>query len=193
MKGDAGFTLVELLAALFAGSLLLAIVGAMTGGLGRELLHGRRSTDFDQIAAVTPLLRSLLTSTSPTAGTFSGSAHSVEAEVSPPMALGGVGPLKMQLDVVSARDGEGLELSLESDDGPSDDRRLPLRRTLLHGFRSIAFDYGADQVANADTVPDLSGVTLTDRQGAEWTIAAAPRVNTAGGCKFDPISLACRS
>jgi len=192
MKGEAGFTLVELLAALVAGGLLLALVGAMTGGLGRQLQRADQDQAFAAVAAAAPILRNLIAAASPAPNGFDGSDRHIEAVVAPPMAIGAAGPLKMQLDIVRASDGVALDVTLDADDNGGGDPRLPIRRTLLRGFRAIAFDYDADPVDQADSLPDLVRIELTDPRGAHWTIAAAPRLNAAGGCKFDPISLACR-
>ena len=104
-----GFTLVELLAAMAAGSLLLVALGAATASLSREARQTVIAKDATKAAKSAAVLERLITSLQPgeaDAPTIHVQEKSLSGDIDPPAALGPVGPLHMVLEVKRERDGE---------------------------------------------------------------------------------------
>jgi prepilin-type N-terminal cleavage/methylation domain-containing protein len=196
MTESEGFTLVELLAAMVAGSLLLVAVGAATGSLTKEARKGAMEKEASKVARLAPALDRLVTSLQPGEGDNSGieiSTKSLSGDILPPDALGPVGTVHMVLDVKREAGGDALMLTLTPADPAT---ALPKAASepikLVEGFKSISFDApGASaqayDLSDGPVVLHFQGV-----KGVERTLAFSPKVTTSGTCRFDPISLACR-
>lgn len=189
MKGEQGFTLVEMLVALVAGGLLLASLGSLTGMLGSEVRRTARGDQFDQLAKIAPSLTLLLQSVRPTGGTktLDADASHLTGEIDPPLARAGQGPMRLGLTVMRDRDGEALDLDLGN---PADDASATDNRRLVHGFRKIDIDIRQSDPGTG--VPSLITLGFTTQSGEDWDIVVEPRLNAIGGCRFDPISMSCR-
>lgn len=193
---DDGFTLVELLAALVAGSLLLAALSWVVSSLGRELHAPSRDAAVSTIAAITPALIGLLERAGlpdSEGNGFVGEADRLIAVVPPPDALGPVGPLTLTLVAERTRRGEGLAITLASVDPAV---RLPTvvtgSRLLADGFAAIDFEYVRGHDDGPSRLPRLILIRFTDGRRAVRTIAIKPRITADGRCQFDLIALACR-
>ena len=197
MSDERGFTLVEVLAALVAGGLLLASISWTVGSLGREVRTPDRAHNIVQIEAITPSLVTLLEGAfpvEPDGRGFTGGAGRLTARVSPPLALGPVGPLLLELEVRSTVKGEALFLSFTAEDAaihlPDSVTRPQL---LADGFREIRFDSVRQDEPGRKRLPRLITISFTDDKGVVVPIAVAPRLTSDGRCRFDPISMTCRA
>jgi prepilin-type N-terminal cleavage/methylation domain-containing protein len=196
MTESNGFTLVELLAAMVAGSLLLVAVGAATGSLTKEARKGATAKDASKVARLAPTLDRLVTSLQPGEGDNSGieiSTKSLSGDIEPPDALGPVGTVHMALDVRREPGGDALVLTL-TPIGPATvlPKAVSKPIKLVDGFKSISFDTPG---ASAQAYDLSDGPIVLHFEGAksvERTLAFSPKATTSGTCRFDPISLACR-
>lgn len=189
MRGEEGFTLVEMLVALVAGGLLLASLGWLTGMFGHEVRSAARNDGFGQLAEIAPSLTSLLETIRPADGTGkldADEAH-LTGQVDPPLSRAGSGPMRLDLAVVRDRDGEALDLKLSGSDTQAD---AETERRLVHGFKAITID--VQQAEPAGGASRLITVGFTTPTGESWDLVVEPRLNAVGGCRFDPISMACR-
>jgi prepilin-type N-terminal cleavage/methylation domain-containing protein len=192
MTDEQGFTLVELLAALVVGALLLVLLSDISASVGHGLHDPPARRNLQLLSSAAPTLRSFLERIQPPGRNgigFVGSKSGLTAIISPPQALGAIGPLSLQLSVIQKPGGAALTLHLE----PRETASLPPQLAtgeLLSGFKSIRFSY----VPRARTVdvPKLIMIGLTDTQGGFHSIDVAPRLTSDGSCQFDPISMACR-
>lgn len=197
MNREAGFTLVELLAAMVAGGLLLASLGWTVSSLGRELARSRDADATGDAAATAALLVTMLEQAYPVAkdgSGFEGHGDGLTALVPPPMAAGDAGPMRLTLRVAPAKGGEGLFARLEPvQPGSAFPAALTGERMLLGGYRAIRFDYADGPAEAPPRLPRLIGLTLTAPDGAVRRISAVPRIDSDGRCRFDPVSMECRS
>jgi len=189
-----GFTLVELLAAMAAGSLLLIALGWTTGSLGDEALRGAHARQASDLAVLAPTLDRLAAAIIPGDGPGSKlrvSSDALVARIVPPAALGAIGPVEMTLDVERDAAGNALVLKLAPlpNSGAVPAAALePVR--LAGGFRSVTFSRETSPDSKDDSAPIL--LSFVGHSGAERTMAMVPRVTTNGSCRFDAISMACR-
>lgn len=194
MRQANGFTLVELLAAMVAGSLLLATLSWTASSLARALPVASETLHDRQLERLGPVLTHMLEQVSPAAGpgAFKGDAKSLSAIVPPPLAAGPVGPLRFTLVVRPAPRGQALFAALEPVEPtaafPADARR---ERLLLGGFAAIGFEYVAEN-GEKNSIPRLITLQFSDGIGNSRRISAAPRITSDGRCRFDPISMTCR-
>jgi len=195
MKSEQGFTLVELLAALAAGALLLGALGALTGMIGRESRQLTRPDSFDEIAAAAPVLRTLLgQALHDQAGrsTLTGDEGGIQATVEPPQSRMMAGSLKLALDVRRTSKGEALELTLSPIE-PAQGTAWTEQRTLVHDMKSIDLHLTRNPDARPGDPPRLVEIAFVTLTGQHWDIVVEPVLRGWAGCVFDPISLQCRS
>jgi prepilin-type N-terminal cleavage/methylation domain-containing protein len=193
---QAGFTLIEVLAALLAGTLLLLSLTAMLSSLGGELRQPKHAPDMAAVGAVAPILTSMLESALPASegqDEFEAAADHLVARIPPPLALGPIGPMKFTLEAAPSSNGVGLFTSITAADPAI---ALPLgiseRRLIADGFRDIEFSYEEHTDAAVD-LPRLIRIRLTTDDGKIYPLAIEPRITSAGACRFDPISMTCRA
>lgn len=192
MKGN-GFTLIELLAAMAAGGLLLALLGYMTGMLGREAGHAR-ADPFDQIADAAPILGGLLEDIPPAGGDesrFEGAPDHLIADVPPPIAWRDRGPMRLELVAAKAPDGVALDVTITPKEDGRSGRSAKTDR-LVHGLRSIDFSYRDKSGEETTARPRLIVISFVTKAREKWDLAIEPRLNAPSGCRFDAISLTCR-
>jgi prepilin-type N-terminal cleavage/methylation domain-containing protein len=195
MTSDRGFTLVELLAAMVAGALLLASISWIVGRLGQEL-HDNGEHQLDaQIADIAPSLRTMLSQATPAGkegSSFEGKLHGLSALVPSPMALGSVGPVTLDLDVRPTRRGQALFARVSPHGTAGNAPPSPDGEMLVDGMDDIHFDYVARPANDPVGLPLL--ITIRFSKGADSAaLAIAPRVTSDGRCHFDPISMTCRA
>jgi prepilin-type N-terminal cleavage/methylation domain-containing protein len=188
-RREQGFTLVELLAALVAGSFLLVAIGWSLSSLIRLLPDDAAEARARHLAALAPRLEAMLEQMSPIG--FAGEAKRLSAGVPPPMAAGPVGPVQMTLSVRREAEGESLHARFEP---VARDVRWPAaarEQRLLGGFRSIRFQFERAEGTVERALPRLVTLSLDDGTRVR-RISASPRLDSDGSCRFDPVSMTCR-
>lgn len=192
---EQGFTLVELLFALVAGSLLLVMLGWAVNGLAHQLRREATVTAAEKVDAITPFLESVVGHAIPPAhgAVLAGTPDALALTVPPPRALVSVGPVRLLLSVVRTDDGAALVARFATD---APGQTLPPQATrssvLASGFKAIRFDYLRRASDRADRLPRLITITFTAKDGVLLPIGLEPRLGMGADCVFDPISLACR-
>ena len=191
-----GFTLIELLAAMIAGSLILATLSWTLASLGRELRVSTLAEPRQRLSDVAPALTRLIEQAQPTAKGETGiqaTPKRLAFTTTPPAALGATGAVRAELIVRAADGGETLFARFASTDPRAP---LPAGATvelaLIEGYRSIGFGYEMPKDPEAGLPPRLVTISLTDKEGRTSRLAAGPRLTAAGDCRFDPVSMACR-
>jgi hypothetical protein len=123
---------------------------------------------------------------------YSGDVSGVSLTTTPPDALGAIGTVKIKLAAVRTANGQALDLQLQ----PVDFRvKLPpsqQEQRLADGFEDIRFEYDFAQ-EDRPRLPKIIRILFKARNGRTLTIVAEPRLTSDGSCRFDPISMACRS
>lgn len=203
-----GFTLLELLIALAASALLLAVLSQALGELqiavrramqadasGDELERGRQMV-AELLAAALP----------PAAGDdsagFVGRPDGADFTAAPPDALSRLGPLRLRL-VVAPMGTQQLGLFAEVRSARSGGNAAPAikRDLLIGGLQWARLAYAANAVTGLQDrwlepsrLPALVQVRwrLAGEEGERQPVTVAIRRNLVGGCRFDPISLTCR-
>lgn len=195
MKEANGFTLVELLAAMVAGSFLLASLSWTVSTLARRLPVKADTIRDQQLEAVAPAIVQMLEQAAPPSGgkkSFSGDARGLSAIVPPPMSAAGSGPLRLSLRVGAAGGGEGLYAAFAPIDPAAPfPPEAAGERLLAGGFRSIGFEY-VESRQPQPRLPRLISLRFTSPDGDIRRITATPRLDSDGSCRFDPISMTCR-
>ena len=190
MRAANGFTLIELLVAMVAASLLLTGLGWALGGLRFDLARSAPDPAVAQLEAFQTPFRHLVAAMEPPASLPGGQAFSESearfASVAPQAFP--AGPVRVTLQVVPARDGKTLQLILSRTD-----RNAPLYSgEPLTGFAQISFATIAARPPDAARSPRLVMIETVDKKGTVRTLAAPSRLVGSGGCRFDPVSMACR-
>lgn len=186
---EGGFTLVEVLAALVAGAFLLVAIGWNLSSLVRLLRDDPAEQRARHLAAIVPALEAWIEPALPVE--FTGTNDHLSAQVPAPQAAGPVGLVRLTLSVRTGPDGQSLEAAFAP---VEPDVRWPASarvRTLLSGYRTIRFEYVWAPQAVQRVLPRL--VTLVLHDGATVRrLSFAPRLDSDGSCRFDPISMSCR-
>lgn len=195
MKGEKGFTLVELLVAMVAGGLLLASLSWAVATMAHELRGSRIDTKVAQLQALSPVLTRLVEGAYPPGddgSKFTASPTGLIALVSPPEVAGPIGPLRLTLDVRQTAAGKSLEALFAPVD-PTEAWPPLLRKAqpLAKGWDDIRFEFRALPQTDRPRLPALISIVFIDGD-IERRIAIAPRLTTDGSCRFDPISMECR-
>jgi prepilin-type N-terminal cleavage/methylation domain-containing protein len=194
MNRQAGFTLIELLAAMTAGSLLLVTLSVSVAQLGMQLAR-KPDVQAARLQAFAPVFRALLEQAQPREKEtgFAGNAKGLRALVEPPMAAALSGPMRLDLAVMPDATGEALHLRLSPlAPGATLPAVAASDRIVAEGFRSIRFAYAAKPSGAAAGLPKLITITFESADQKVRHLSAAPRIDSGGTCRFDPISMACR-
>lgn len=194
IKGN-GFTLVELLVAMVVGAMLLVSLSWAVATLARQLPTRAPEARDTDLAAVAPMLGAMIEQAQPLrpGAAFRGDEKSLDLVVPAPMAAGLAGPLDLKLRVESRTGGEALIASVEPVDATAPfpaAARAP--HVLVHGYEEIRFGYIPAAQAEASSLPRLVTISFAGDRGATQRISAAPRLDSDGRCRFDPISMTCR-
>lgn len=189
-----GFTLVELLIAMVAGSLLLGALGWIVATLGAQLKSDGSAPvarDFGAGRILTALVGRADASPASIAA-FRGDAGHLTMIVPAPQALGDVGPVRLDLAIEHQPTGDAVLASFAATAG----ERLPPAAVrpiaLAAGLQRASFDYAPPADPDHAGLPRLITLHLWRAGSGETRIAVAPKINTDGSCRFDPISQACR-
>jgi len=190
MNDQRGFTLVEVLAALVVGGLLLASLSWVLADLGKGLRATDRHDELAQLETIAPLLKTLLESALPSSQDEpqTTTPDHVVLTIAPPQALAGAGPLRLDLTVDRTRAGVALVARFAAADGAPLPQGFAARQVLATGFRRI-------DIARSDTSAAYGTMTLTftPKAGDPVSIVAEPRLSSDANCRFDPISMSCRA
>jgi hypothetical protein len=195
MRQEAGFTLVELLFALVAGSMLLISLGWAIRGLEDQYRRHSRTSSAEKVEAITPFLTAEIGRALPpaTGAAFEGNETQVVLTVPPPKALGPVGPLHLLLSVAIQASGKALIARFAP---AANDQPIPASAVtpvvLADGFRDIRFSYLRRATDAATSLPRLVTIQFVDQSGTVLPLGIEPRITMGADCVFDPISLACR-
>jgi prepilin-type N-terminal cleavage/methylation domain-containing protein len=196
MRNEGGFTLVELLVALVAGSMLLASLSWTLTSLGRELDSSRQEKIAASADSATPVIAGLIEQMYPVAkdeAAIVARPRFLAFRTVPPAALGPVGPVWATLEVRDGPDGQALYARFEpADPTASFPAAARQARALAEGYRQIRFDYRLADPKDEGMPPQLVTLSLVDRRGRVSRVVAAPRITSAADCRFDPISMTCR-
>lgn len=183
-----GFTLVEMLAALLAGSIILITLSwsiASLASMYRPAVTPVREAEF---ASATDALELLLEPLRP--GAVEAGPTYLKGTTSPPMAIGG-GAADVELRISRRKTGQALVATLRPNDRRSaEPEARPEPQVLLAEMRTIRLDYG--ETASASGLPAFIRVTARAFDGVDRQIVIVPRITSDGSCRFDPITMACR-
>lgn len=192
---EAGFTLVELLFALAASSLLLIGLAWALRGLEAQLKRSSTASAADQVIAIQPFLANAITHATPLAqgAVLAGTPSTLELTIPPPQSLGPVGPVRLLLSV-QRMDGAAA-LAARIAPGRAGQTLPPdamATRLLARGFEAIRFDYLRRSADPRDRLPRLVSILFKTKEDKLLPLAFAPRLNMGAACVFDPIALTCR-
>jgi prepilin-type N-terminal cleavage/methylation domain-containing protein len=187
-RHEAGFTLVEVLVVLFAGSLLLVSLSWVLQGSARDFRGAVVKDVFggseQQLQALSSLVEQALPSP---AGADGVNTAEPTYLVPAPEALGVVGPVRLALVVQPSKGGQAL-IARFSPTKETSAQFVPLEAPLLDGVFNLSMQL--DEVPDP-RLPAPLRVRFA-RDGEEQNLVFRPRVTADRACQFDPISLACR-
>jgi prepilin-type N-terminal cleavage/methylation domain-containing protein len=181
-KREHGFTLIELLAAMLAGALLLVWLGWAVGGIGERASRSAATPPRAALLAAWPGIAAQIEN----AYFVEEAVPSNELLVMPPLSLGQRGPAALRYRAERRNDGR-MALVAEYRD-PATGAAFAPPTVLVRGFAAITID----------AVPGREGqrpalrLAFTEADGTRFALQARPQVTAQPGCRFDPISLACR-
>lgn len=195
MKHEQGFTLVEVLFALVAGSLLLVVLGWAIRGLEDQFRRHQAISDVEKVEAIASFLTTEVGRALPpaTGAAFAGESSALALTVPPPRALGSVGPVRLALSVRDGKAGKALVARFAPvADGQAlaDAAQQPV--ILAEGFRDIRFDYLRRATDPPTALPRLITIQFTSQDGTVLPLGVEPKLTMAADCIFDPISQTCR-
>lgn len=205
-----GFTLVEILVALSAGILMIALLSQALLSVRdgwRSMRADLRIAQTEQ-AAVTILNTSLSQALPPDPAdprlSFQGAPHEVTFVVASSEPEGNGGLVSARVFVERSADGKmTLTMAIEPFLATTQVRHRDDRRPLLTGLHSVRITYNSKEggvVHSSDTwragskLPDVVRIDLVYPQPSNrrTSLNIAPRLNTSGRCLFDPVSYGCR-
>lgn len=195
MKHEQGFTLVEVLFALVAGSLLLVVLGWAIRGLEDQYRRHQATSDAEKVDAIASFLTAEVGRAQPpaTGAAFAGEATALTLTVPPPRALGAIGPVRLTLTVRDDKIGKALVAHFASAvAGQALAGAVQHPVILADGFRDIRFDYLRRATDPPTALPRLITVQFTSQDGTVLPLDVEPRLTMAADCIFDPISQTCR-
>lgn len=192
MKVENGFTLVELLVAMVAGSLLLISLTWMLGSVTQLFQKQPSDQQSAQVADLAPALDALIGQIAPPdkdTGPVTVTNDALQFVSAPPLAAGQSRRMDVLLKSEQRADGVALVGRFEGIVG----ERPWVRQTVLaHGFKAISFAAHWPSDPNAVKLPRLLTIAFVEPDGETARIVAAPRLTGGGACHFDPISMTCR-
>lgn len=181
-KAERGFTLIELLAAMLAGALLLVWLGWAVGGIGERAARTAAPPPRAALLEAWPGIAAQIES----AYFVEDASRSDELLVMPPLSLGRRSPVALRYRA-ERRDDGNMALVAEYRD-PATGAPLAPPSIMVRGFAAIAID----AVPGRDGQRPALRFVFTEQDGTRFVVQARPQVTTEPGCRFDPISLACR-
>lgn len=194
-RHEQGFTLVELLFALVAGSLLLVTLSGAIRGIEIQYRRHQAISDAGKVDAIGAFLTSEIDRARPpaTGAAFSGEIDRLALTVPPPRSLGSIGPVRLTLAVADGEGGKSLTARFAS---AIAGQVLPATAVqsvvLAEGFKDIRFAYLRRGSDPATSLPRLITIQFTGQDNMVLPLGVEPRITMGADCVFDPISLTCR-
>lgn len=187
-----GFTLVELLVAMVAGSLLLASLSWMLGNVSHSLKAPAKDRVAAQLSQIEPTLSQLISHIQPpdkVTPPVTANANLISFTTEAPQSLRAAGVITATLSTQTRAEGVALVGQFE---GQREGQSWVRQTDLATGFTSISFATQWPTAPEALALPTLITLRFEAPRGTVTTISAAPRLNGGGPCHFDPISMSCR-
>jgi prepilin-type N-terminal cleavage/methylation domain-containing protein len=192
-RSEAGFTLVELLMAMVASSLLLILLGNVVAMLGQRLTHGSANQQQFALGQSANAFTVLVARTVPTNNPdyINISTQSITFPIQPSQSDNQQSALLVRFDVSRSANGNQLIASLVD---PVSHQMVEGTQELLIANSRGALTLSAEEAVDAGPEFRLTliKVNWADQQGRAHQWVAGPRINARIGCRFDPISLSCR-
>lgn len=186
---EKGFTLVETLVSLVAGSFLLGSISWVIAGVGDDLRSMEQSQDGLKASQAADLLNDILSDArflDVNSAALPRSSSELKFRTPAPLALGRSGYLGAQLIVVGNRDDRTLVLQWPEGNLPE--------TILLSAKQDIELRYTATSDSNGPQFLKKIEISIEDREERDpQIISVRPRINAVGACIFDPISQQCRT
>jgi general secretion pathway protein J len=214
MRRDAGFTLVELLVTLALMSLLSVIVlGSLRFGIKAWQREATHAEAIDQVRHAATMLRKVIEDAYPYYALGSDGRNRIEFQgtseylvmIAPaPLALGGIGRVKVRVFLERRGDQQDLMLSSEPElaDGTSPRATTPLianvkavAMSYLQGIGSASDATWQKEWMLASRLPQLVRLDITfhDGDARSWPeLVVAPRIDVDVGCIYDALTRRCR-
>lgn len=213
-RGEAGFTLLELLVSMALLALLTVVLfGALRFGARAWDSGEAHSTGMDEVRLVQGLLQREIEqaypfwlTTDPLHPTvdFRGAEDSMDFLAPPPRVVVGGGRARIAFE--RAADGRYEQLVMRAEPELSSENATALEEPLLRNLASIRFSYfGADSVgappvwhanwSDRQTMPLLVRVHVEFPKGdaRSWPeLVVAPRIFADANCVYDPANRNCR-
>lgn len=210
-RGEAGYTLAELLVVLALLGIMAVLMGEgmRFGGRVWETVH-RKTQDMEAISGGQALLRTVLQRIVPRSPDpasekgpelFSATASAMSFTAFVPSAMDASGVARVDIRVVPAAGGEGLVLSWSPLSGsPGTRQRVLVSKadhvTLLYARREAGGVLAWQDTWRDPTIaPDLIRIRITGlgrKQGGWPDLFVRPRISRDPTCIYDPVSFRCR-
>jgi hypothetical protein len=123
---------------------------------------------------------------------FRGDATHLAIIVPAPQALGDAGLVRFDLAIEHQSAGDAVLASFASVAGEQLPAVAARPITLAAGLQRASLEYGPPADPDHPGLPRLITLHVWRAVSGETSIAIAPKINTDGACRFDPISQACR-
>lgn len=212
LRGEAGYTLAELLVVLALLGIMAVLMGEgmRFGGRVWETVH-RKTQDMEAISGGQALLRTVLQrivprSPDPTLEDspelFSATASAMSFTAFVPAAMDASGLARVDIRVVPAAGGQGLVMSWSPLLGPARTQQ----RVLVSKADNVALLYARrdaggvlawqDTWRDPTMAPDLIRIRITGlgRKPSGWPdLLVRPRISRDPTCSYDPVSFGCRN
>lgn len=187
MSNQSGFTLVELLVAMVAASLLLLGLAVVNGNLATRLANVSDKDDEASITAASRVVAQLVEQA--TAGSSDLPLEVAQNRIAFPVRGPSADAALAVLTVTGAAGNQNLLLDLRRRDRTV---IAASQQALLSNMQAITLEAATIGTAGNDASISMLDITMTRRNGDVRHIAATPRITARPGCRFDPISMACR-
>lgn len=187
---EEGFTLVETLAALVVGAMLLGSISWVVSGLTGDLKAAERADSDREIVKAATLLDRVLSEARFVDQDGTVLARSIEAlifEMPAPKSLQRSGLIQAKISARPDSEGQSLVFEIIDTDIPA--------TQLIGGQRLIEFEYAEnnDQTYPGRFVDEIKLSIRSSDKPNPTILKFHPKINATGACIFDPISQRCRT
>ena len=185
-RAAAGFTMLELLAAMAGAALLLLVLTGVNHGLASRVQSTGRGSEHSQVQAL--LDASVGRAIPAEAAQFTASADHIRFPMEPAAALAGHRQALAELRLLPDN-----SISLSMVDGASG---IIIAGSEMQRPTGLLQPIFLPELArHSDSTMQLTSIMLRgrDASGQTVTYSASPRLTGRRDCRFDPISMACRT
>jgi len=187
---EKGFTLVETLAALVVGAMLLGSISWVISGLTRDLTVAEVSDQTREISQASVILNRILSSarfTDQDGNNLARSNNFLTFEMPAPDALRQSGYVRAALSSEQSAGGRALFVEFP-------DTNFPKSR-ILDGVKSVSLEFVEkdDQSKPGSFLRKIKVSILVEAGNEPHLINIHPKIDSVGACIFDVISQRCRS